>query len=341
MGIGARRRLLAVAGCTATAVAWAALAAVSASAQSGPDDASPSSLVVRARAAEAHAQPARALALYEQARAAAPTSRLAGVAERRIAWLKARSEGDFEPLSELLRFRQTAPVTAGATAQLERRLAAFPAGRVRREARLAVGQAWLQLGRPHRAEKAFRALLGEPGLSVSDRQLAVIGVARAVDAQGDPGRAARWLEAHGGSTVVLLRRHYASSSRARVGRWVAMGLLAVCLVAMVLAAGLRWLDPRRFVRALRLRRMLVGAYVLLVPLVLAYAFAAVTLDTFSRLAVGLGAVLAVTWAASDGLVARGPTRGRRVAVAGASVVAHLAVAYLVLVAAGLPLSFTP
>lgn len=330
-----------MAGWAATATAWAALTALSASAQSGPGDESPAALVVRARAAEAHAQPAQALALYEQARAAAPTSRLAAVAERRIAWLKARSEGDFVPLHELMRFRRTAPVTAGATAQLERNLASFPAGLVRREARQAVGQAWLQLGRPHRAEKAFRALLGEPGLAVPEKRMAVIGVARALDAQGDPGRAARWLEAHGAPTTALLQRHYASSSRARVGRWIAAGLLAVCFLAMVLAAGVRWLDPRRLVRALVPRRMLVGAYVLLVPLALAYAFDSVTLDTFARLALGLGAVLAVTWAASDGLVTRGPTRARRVTVATASVLAHLAVAYLVLVAAGLPLSFTP
>jgi hypothetical protein len=88
---------------------------------------------------------AQALLDHRASVAAAPESEWAQRAADRIAWLKARSEGDFGPLARLERVRRS-PALASDPAALEalaRDAASFPPGQVRTEARMLVAEAWL------------------------------------------------------------------------------------------------------------------------------------------------------------------------------------------------------
>ena len=85
-----------------------------------PDRDAQSALVREADTAESEARPADALALWQRALLAAPTSRLAGRCERRIDYLSARAEGDFAPLADLLRMRKVPTASLDAA-----KLAAF------------------------------------------------------------------------------------------------------------------------------------------------------------------------------------------------------------------------
>jgi hypothetical protein len=102
-------------------------------------------LVREARALDDAGEFARALDAYRAVVAAAPDSPEAERAANRVAWLGARSEGDFRPLERLETVRRD-PARAsdpGAIDALARDAAAFPAGTVRIEARMFVAEAWL------------------------------------------------------------------------------------------------------------------------------------------------------------------------------------------------------
>jgi hypothetical protein len=90
--------------------------------------------------------------------AAAPDSVWAQRAAARVAWLVARSEGDFEPLALLERVRRSPSLAADPDAvdALARDAEAFPPGQVRAEARMFVAEAYL--GRTHRPTDALPLL---------------------------------------------------------------------------------------------------------------------------------------------------------------------------------------
>ena len=105
----------------------------------------------------------------------APGSRPARNALARVTWIEQRAEGGYLPLATLARVRRD-PAPLGDAAALSRLTAeteSFPAGPVRSELRLRVGEAWLKLDR-RRPEGAaeLRALLSDPSSGAADRKLA-------------------------------------------------------------------------------------------------------------------------------------------------------------------------
>jgi hypothetical protein len=281
-----------------------------------------------ARRAEAEARPRDARDAWQRVVAAAPTSRQAARARQRVAWLEERSEGDFAPLAILMRARArpAGERDAAAIAALEEGVDRMPVGRVRIEARQLVASEWLRLGAPERATRASRALLEEPGLRPSDRALAREQIARWLEAEGRSREAIVMLEESGleGSFVHTQIR---GERRRAVVVPIAVAMLAVFVLgAIAIAApGLRR-DPRGVLgRGLAPSRLAMIGWATLIPAVIARAYDHEATDTFALLALGCGAVIGI---ASIG-GASCPPRRPRIALVVLTVLATLAVAYLV------------
>jgi hypothetical protein len=192
---------------------------------------------------------ARALRDYQACVAAAPSSRWAQGASLRIAWLSARSEGDFAPLARVERLRRD-PVSAGSAAQvaaLARDADAFPAGTVRTEARMLVAEAWL--GRFHVPEQAIGELhkvTGDPStdpltVRVAQRELvdALVIQGRLDEAMGEARSHSNELDPHFVTQIQRLVRR-------RTLRRVARGILV--LMAVLVGAALARAGRRRGLR---------------------------------------------------------------------------------------------
>lgn len=291
-----------------------------------------------AAAAERAADPARALELYRAARELAPGSRLARRAEQRIAWLEARSAGGFEPLRELVRMQQVPAreLDPATLAAFERRVAGFPEGRVRVEARWLAAESWLALKRWDEAARAYRALLDEP-LAAHERRTATLGLARALRARGDVGEALSVLEAAGLGRAPLADELRREASR-RIGRPIAWAAIVVFVACALALGGWRGLRPAVVARAVSPSRLAATAWALAVPLAIATLYDAATTDTFAVAAGGFAGVLLVASIAGVGLEASRAPRRLRVAVAVLAVLAQLAVGYLVLDLSGLTLT---
>jgi hypothetical protein len=119
----------------------------------------------------------RALDGYRDFVARDPSSRFAARALARIDDLNSHAEGAFEPLRRLETVRKD-PALANdptAIAALERAADGFPPGLVRAEARMLVGEAYLnreRLNRPRDAVRVFRALAMDSGAPSDTRSLA-------------------------------------------------------------------------------------------------------------------------------------------------------------------------
>ncbi|MGE0784221.1 MAG: tol-pal system YbgF family protein [Sandaracinaceae bacterium] len=290
--------------------------------------------------AERAHRPADALALYERAVELAPTSRLAGNARRRIADLRAHAEDGFAPLAALSAFRDRLPAerTPEVIAAFEEEARGFPSGRVRREARLAIGEAWLTADDPARARGAFEMLLTEPGLEPTERVLAETGIARAIAVDDGAAAGAAHLEAAGldaSSTHETLARQ-ASRAVGRVVGWVVLALFGLG----VLALGRRELASSSVVRrAFAWPRALAGLYVAGAPMLLAGRYDAEALDTFAIVgAASLGLLALASWV-GEALRERDAPRGQAIALAALCVLSHGAVGYLALDRAGHVVSF--
>jgi hypothetical protein len=297
-----------------------------------------SALVREADRAESEARPAEALALWRRALAAAPTSRLAGRCERRIAYLSAHAEGDFAPLADLLRMRKL-PTTALDAARLEafaRRLDAYPPGPVRREGRELVADAWLaRLGDATRGRDAYARWLAEPGLDDAEKRLAASGLARALTQLGDPSAALAAMQRVGlGATTDAddLRRE----ERRRALRVIAALLLTAFLLGGAALGGWRGLRPATLRRAFTPLRIVAAAWVLGGPLLLASRYDHAAFDTFATLAVAGATLLAAAAVYGAGLAET--SRARRRAVAAAAFGAVLGAGFVVLDRAGFLLS---
>lgn len=337
MSLGARAwALLGMASCVAAVVPCDEVAWAQASEQ-GPDQ---GELLGQARAAERQGRAQEAAGLYRAARDVDASSRLGARAARRLEWLEARSEQDYEPLSALLRVRGDRDLTATELAAFEARIDGFAEGIVRGEARQTVAEAWLQLGDAVAATRAFRLWLAERELSPRDRERALAGLARGLRAAGDDEGALEALGAAGladGDAATSIR----SDSRARVGRVVAWLWLALFALLALLAGGRdAWL-PAQLRRTFGPTALLVAAWVLLGPGLLATTWDHDVADTFERLALGSALVLALAAVAGSGLANRQASARRRFALGGGAVLAQFAVAYLVVDSAGALLSFTP
>jgi hypothetical protein len=297
-----------------------------------------SALVREADRAESEARPADALALWRRALAAAPTSRLAGRCERRIAYLSARAEGDFVPLADLLRMRKVS-TDALDVARLEafaRRLDGYPPGPVRREGRELVADAWLaRLGDATRGRDAYARWLAEPGLDDAEKRLAASGLARALTQLGDPSAALAAMERAGlGATTDAddLRRE----GRRRGLRVFAALLLALFVVGGALLGGWRGLRLRALRRAFTPLRAVAAAWVLGGPLLLASRYDHAAFDTFATLALAGAGLLVLAAVYGTGLAEA--SRVRRRAVAAAAFGAVVGAGFFVLDRAGFLLS---
>lgn len=191
-----------------------------------------------ARAAEERYAFAEALALYEQA---------PGGAER-AGWLRARSEGDFEPLAQLERARRdpTADIDKLVVASEE-----YPPGLVRCEAWMFAGDAYARTGRPQDAIPLWRRAARDPKADPVLARAAIRAAVRTHLAAGELESAQvdlQWFPDDGAAReverVVRRRRlHYASIGAialvlAAIGRAVARARrLAVTRASALLVLG--------------------------------------------------------------------------------------------------------
>lgn len=277
-----------------------------------------------ARRADDEQRFADALALYDEARTAAPTSPLAPQADARAEYLRTHAEGDFRPLAELERVRRD-PVRSSegkAIDQLVTDANAFPPGRVRIETWMLAGQAYARrLGRPADAEVLFARVAEDP---LADPEARGWLTALAME-RGDLDAATWWatgnedLEAR----VSRLRRRH----RVHDASLLVLGAL-VAFVAVAVAR--RRSELARVGAALRKAGVVVIAiciYLAGAGALLASGYEAGTAAPFVALGVGLAPLLLMAriWSVT-GSASPAPRAGRAVVCAASA----LAIAFLVL-----------
>lgn len=204
---------------------------------------------------------AAALAGYRAFVAHDPGSRWAARALARIEDLEAHAEGDFVPLVALERVRRDPALArdAAAIAALERAADGFPPGRVRSEARMLVGEAWLdRLNRPRDALRVFLALARDPAAPQGERDLAGERALAARMQLGEETRAESELRhSHAGGGVVDMARTLGRRRRIAYGAevlLVGLALVGVASVARALRRGQGralvrvWLRPMQLVQ---------------------------------------------------------------------------------------------
>ncbi len=166
-----------------------------------------------------------------------PGSRWASRALSRIEALEQHREGDFAPLAQLERVRRTPGLDRdpAAITGLDRAARGFPPGRVRAEARLLVGEAYLErMGRPRDGARVFMELANDPGAPRTMRDLAAD---RAVEARQRLGEESQAVDEVSRAAVdpEVLAKARVLARRARLGRaatvWLAaLGVLGVSAV---------------------------------------------------------------------------------------------------------------
>lgn len=298
---------------------------------------SPTALVARAEEAEGRADPVAALEAWQELVEAAPTSRLAGRARTRIAWIRARSEGDFVPLRAMMAFLATPPDARDASVidSFEETTGAMPAGRVRAESRLAVAGEWARLGDHARAHAAWQAALDDPSAQPSERALVRESMARARMDAGDLEGALGELE---DADLDAMTLHAVVTRRLRAATWVpiAYGLFAAFVLAVLALVA-------RSGRAVDVLRSLVRAPLrLVIAVVLGFGPLAIvswwgddSLGAFEAFAPFSFAILALSFLAGEATEAR----GARLAVGVLAIVASLASAYAAVALHGEALPF--
>lgn len=287
-----------------------------------------------AEAAEEQADPINALRSYRSVVAEDTKGRLARRAQTRIAWLEARSEANYMPLRALMTMQQLPrPLfTKERLIAFEREARAFPQGPVRRESRALIANAWLERFHDYaQAERAHWAWLQEPGLDGATRQLAVVGLARCFVARGDLETALAIVEKYG-SPDMPEAVELARQVQRQKGRVIAWGVLGVFLLAGILSARrTTGLVQRLAWRRLGLLSFVISAALFGLAAFIAYEYDSVTLDTFTRLTLGLTAVLFVSHVFAAALHDDASNRVRR-GLAVLAMLSSLAVGYLVLAA---------
>lgn len=177
----------------------------------------------------------RAIADDEAAKQAAPSTRWSLRATDRIEWLRARSEGDFEPLRRLEKVRRD-PGAASDPASIDalaHDLESFPPGTVRVEARMLVAEAWL--GRLHRPEAAIDELRKVTLDPKADPLTSRLAERELVDALVASGRIDDALAEAKGHSTRLDPRFIRSVGRLRLRRNVKRASIVVLAAFGVLA----------------------------------------------------------------------------------------------------------
>lgn len=259
-----------------------------------------------ARAAEERYAFAEALALYEQV----PNS------EERAAWLRARSEGDFEPLAQLERARRD---PAPDVDKLVIAADAYPEGLVRVEAWVFAADTYLRRGRPEDAVPLWRKAARDPKADPVLAQAALRSAVRTHLAAGDLD----------GAKVDLQWRHDESAAKevARHVRRRRLHMASIVVIAVVLAIVARAVKRARRLGVTRRDATLVlgfAGFIALAGAALALGYEGATAGPFLELGAALVPLLlaARAWSAAGGA-----PRAVRAAACAASVAAA---AFLVL-----------
>ena len=266
---------------------------------------------------------------YAQSIARDPGGRYAARAAARVDSLRARSEGDYVPLTALERVRSSPTLSSDATAiaALARDADHFPPGPVRGEARLLAAQAYMgRLHRPGDAPPVLRAIALDTSASPDLRRIAVDLLTRVREERGEFAIALTELnEIHAPeANIVRIRRQVRRAVLFRI----AWGSIALVLAAGVLAIA-------RLARTKRMRELLTAwkrplplAHLAMLSLGGAYlAHSYEDHDVRPFYAFGVGA-LAVYLAASAWSLAGSRHAVLRVARALACAIAVLAVSFL-------------
>jgi len=261
--------------------------------------------------------------------AAAPDSTWAWKASERLAWLTARSEGDFAPLARLERVRRD-PAVAGdpsAIEALEREANSFPAGMVRVEARMLVVEAWLgRLRRPDAAIVELRKVTGDPATDPLTARFAEHAIVETLIAEGHLDEASAEARANAGqldpryvawTRRLVRRRTLRNAAVAEIAVFAAFAASALVRARRRKRVG----DAARALGGFTPVALAFGAYVAGVGGFLASQYESGNVAPF--LLLGMGAppfvLLARAWAAVGST--RAPARLGRALLCGASVIA--------------------
>lgn len=281
--------------------------------------------------AEREADPARALTSYRFLVASTPRTRWHRRAERRIAWIQARSEGGFAPLAALMEMQRLSrrELTIARLRGFERKVRLFPEGIVRRESRALLAEAWLRrFGRAREGLLAHEAWLIEPGLRPGERHRAAWGAAQARVALGDARTAlARWNEM--GIDAPVERAWLRAAAVAQTGRPIAWAVI-VLFVVVSLGLGRRELLGRSALRrAFSAPRLGAASWAGVVPVLIAWQYDSSLLGRFAcTAAAAMAPVATCSWVAAA-QSERGAGRGERWALAVVTVLAVLGAGFLV------------
>ncbi len=293
----------------------------------------------RAEAAEAFARAekasselrfADALAAYRDVGATDPSAPFASVSRARVADLAAHQEGGFAPLARLEAVRRAPAALADRAAidALAHDAEGFPAGRVRGEARLVVGESLRRMNDSPGAETALRLAASDDAADPLTKSLALSDLVAVLRERGDLRAALAELDAHP-AVLPTLRADVARLARRERIRVVAIGVLGAVIIAALVAL-------LRFARALPDVRELPSAIVRPLPVAAALYLggagalvAALRGDGDPRPFLVLGAgIAAVALAARVLSLAGGKHPALRALRAAACFAAVLAVAFL-------------
>jgi hypothetical protein len=179
----------------------------------------------------------RALASYKEAIAIDPSASTAGLARTRVGELESHSEGGFAPLVALERVRRSPSSTRAEVDALGAAAPGFPAGRVRAEAELVVGEAlWHRFDDRASARVALERAVEDEGADRLTRSLALNELCGLFREGDDLPSAERAVDRFGDLAPALRTEIRRLARRARFRVTSAYFLAALGLVALALAA---------------------------------------------------------------------------------------------------------
>jgi hypothetical protein len=219
-----------------------------------------SAAFARAEKASSELRFADALAAYREVGSTDPSAPFASVSRARAADLAAHQEGGFAPLARLEAVRRAPAALADRAAidALARDAEGFPAGRVRGEARLVVGESLRRMNDFPAAAAELRLAASDEAADPLTKSLALSDLVAVLRERGELRAALAELNAHP-AVLPTLREDVARLVRRERIRDVAVGVLGAVVVAALIALV-------RFARALPDVRALPSAIVRPLPI---------------------------------------------------------------------------